>query len=69
MYFKTTRDIWLDLEGRFGKTSSSQIYLLQENFANTYQEPNMLIATNFTYVMAKSIPIFSCYMIFPLFKM
>ena len=30
MYYKTTRDIWCNLEERFGKTSSAQLYLIKE---------------------------------------
>ena len=51
-YFKTARDIWLDLNGRFGKTSSSQIYCLQEKLLNSFQEPGMSLATYFTRVKA-----------------
>ena len=52
MYFKTAYDTWLDLEGRFGKTSASQIYYLQEKLLNTYQEPGITLATYFTRVKA-----------------
>lgn len=44
MYFNTARDIRLDLEGHFGKTSS-QIYYFQEKLLNTFQEPGMTLAT------------------------
>ena len=52
MYFKNARDTWLDFEGRIGKTSSSQIYSLQERLANTFQEPNRTLATYFNRVKA-----------------
>ena len=50
MYFKTAHDIWLDLDGCFGKTSSSQLYCLQEKLTNTFQELGMSLTTYFTRV-------------------
>lgn len=50
MYFKTSAEIWNDLEGRYGTPSTSQMYRLQETLLNTIQEPGMSIANYFTRV-------------------
>lgn len=50
MYFKIASDIWNDLEARFGNPSSSQLYRLQEQLINVFQEPNMSVAEYFTRV-------------------
>ena len=52
MYFKTALEIRLDLEGQFEKTYPSQINYLQEKILNTFQEPDMSLATYFTRVKA-----------------
>ena len=50
MYFKTTTDIWNDLEGRYGTPLTSQMYRLQEKLINTTQESGMSIAEYFSRV-------------------
>lgn len=48
MYYKTAREVWLDLEERFGQTSAAQLYSLQEQLAKISQENDMSIAEHYT---------------------
>lgn len=48
MYYNTAHDIWSDLEERYGKSSSAQLYTLQEELANLHQSSSMPIADYFT---------------------
>ena len=41
MYFKTASAIWVDLEGRFGNPSSSQMYRLQETARVLFFQSNL----------------------------
>ncbi|XP_057544033.1 uncharacterized protein LOC130823430 [Amaranthus tricolor] len=50
MYYNDARDIWKNLEDRFGQTSSSLLYSLQEDLSRTYQELHMSIAEYYTKV-------------------
>lgn len=48
MYYLTAREIWQDLEDRFGQSSCSQLYVLQEELANLSHTGSMSIAEYFT---------------------
>ncbi|CAO2834342.1 unnamed protein product [Amaranthus hypochondriacus] len=48
MYYNNAHEIWRDLEERFGKSSSAQLYSLQEELANLKQASNMTVADYFT---------------------
>lgn len=48
MYYITTREMWKDLEERYGQISVSQVYSLHSDLFNVIQEPNMSISEYFT---------------------
>ena len=48
MYYSITSEIWKDLEDRFGQSSYSQLYALQEELAALTQTNGMLVAEYFT---------------------
>ena len=48
MYYTTAKDIWCNLEERFGKTSSSQLYSIKEELFNATQKSGMNIAQFYT---------------------
>lgn len=48
MYYCTAHEIWQDLEDRFGQSSCSQLYVIQEEFATLSQTSNMYIDEYFT---------------------
>lgn len=50
MYFSTSNEIWKDLEDRFGQSSYSQLYALQEELAGLNQANGMTVAEYFTKV-------------------
>ncbi|CAO2815585.1 unnamed protein product [Amaranthus hypochondriacus] len=50
MYYCTASEIWKDLEDRFGQSSYSQLYSLQEELATLNQASGMTIAEYFTKV-------------------
>ncbi|XP_057520693.1 uncharacterized protein LOC130800967 [Amaranthus tricolor] len=37
MYYNTTRDVWINLEDKFGQSSSTQLYHIQEDLASLTQ--------------------------------
>ena len=42
MYYNTPRDVWINLEDRFGQSSPTQIYHIQEDLASlTQSESNI----------------------------
>lgn len=49
MFKRLARDIWLDLEERFGNTSLAKIYALEQKLAEV-TEGNQFILENFTYI-------------------
>ncbi|CAO2830722.1 unnamed protein product [Amaranthus hypochondriacus] len=46
--YKTTKDIWYELNERYGQSSNAQLYSLQEELNNLVQTPKMKIAEFFT---------------------
>ncbi|CAO2834773.1 unnamed protein product [Amaranthus hypochondriacus] len=48
MYYNDAYEIWSDLEERFGKSSSAQLYSLQEELSNLNQTGSMSVADYFT---------------------
>ena len=50
MYYNDAREIRCDLEKRYGKSSSAQLYSLQEELANLNQTSSKTIADYFTRV-------------------
>ncbi|CAO2832540.1 unnamed protein product [Amaranthus hypochondriacus] len=50
MYYSTASEIWKDLEDRFGQSSYSQLYALQEELAALAQINGMTVAEYFTKV-------------------
>ncbi|XP_021734751.1 uncharacterized protein LOC110701400 [Chenopodium quinoa] len=47
MFLRTTREIWIDLEERYGYTSLAQIYALEQKLAKISQE-NQYVSEFFT---------------------
>lgn len=52
MYYTTAREIWCNLEDRFGKTSSAQLYSIKEELFNTTQDFGTDIAQFYTKMKA-----------------
>ena len=52
MYYPTAREIWCNLEERFGSPSSDQLYSIKEELFNASQETGMNIAHFFTKMKA-----------------
>lgn len=46
--YKTAREIWNELNERYGQSSNAQLYSLQEELNNLVQTPNMKISKFFT---------------------
>lgn len=52
MYYRTTREMWVDLEERFGQPSAVQLYSLQELLSRIQQGGDMSVAKYNTKVKA-----------------
>ena len=48
LWFKTTKEVWDNLEERFGSTSSAQLFSVEEQLSKAYQTNDMTIKDFFT---------------------
>ncbi|CAO2832491.1 unnamed protein product [Amaranthus hypochondriacus] len=48
LWFKTAKEVWGNLEARFGSTSSAQLFSIEEQLSKAYQKNEMTIEDFFT---------------------
>ncbi|XP_048494725.1 uncharacterized protein LOC125494896 [Beta vulgaris subsp. vulgaris] len=48
LFFTTASEIWRDLEDRFGQSSMTQVYSLDKNLADTFQQGSMNVSEFYT---------------------